>query len=121
VPAGTELIREGETGREFFAIGEVALVQPERMIAARNRPAAGDLGVDGGDPFGVCTLARRLLPGAPAHLLLPPAAGRLLSARRTPLRRHQPCLLLKLGRDLRAGEVTGERRVRDPVIVSERP
>jgi len=42
VPAGTELIREGESGREFFAIaeGEVEISQEGRPIATEQ---AGDV------------------------------------------------------------------------------
>jgi trk/ktr system potassium uptake protein len=48
VPAGTELIREGESGREFFAIaeGEVEISQAGRPIATEEK----------GDVFGEIAL-----------------------------------------------------------------
>ena len=48
VPAGTELIREGESGREFFAIaeGEVEVSQAGRPIATEEK----------GDVFGEIAL-----------------------------------------------------------------
>ncbi|MGH3082731.1 MAG: hypothetical protein ACRDNP_01505 [Gaiellaceae bacterium] len=94
--------------------GGIALVQPGRIGAARNRPAASDLGTGGSGVAGLRAFERGLLSRPPAHLLLPLPLGRPLRSRRPLLGPQQPGLLPDLARDLRAGEVAAERRMPDP-------